>query len=88
MLRFYGPVNPNAVMSSSVSLPNRTFTGQAKSSKQLTSTVHILLPETDNCPSSISGRERMTIERLKVYTLLRYFWSLYKRSACNKKIIC
>ena len=32
-------------------LPNHTFTGQAKS---LTS----LLPETDNCPSWISGREK------------------------------
>ena len=28
---------------------------------QLTSIVHILLPETDNWPSWISGRERMTI---------------------------
>ena len=44
-------------MSSTVSLPNHTFTGQAYSSKWLTSSVQILLPETDNCPSSISGRE-------------------------------
>ena len=29
VLRFYGPVNPNGVMSSAVSLPNHTFTGQA-----------------------------------------------------------
>ena len=42
---------PNGVMSSAVSLPNHTFTGQAKSSKRLTSNVHILSPETDNCPS-------------------------------------
>ena len=42
---------PNGVMSSMVSLPNHTFTGQALSSKQLTSTVHILSPETDNCSS-------------------------------------
>ena len=45
------PSQPNGVMSSVVSLPNRTFTGQAKSSKRLTSIVHILSPETDNCPS-------------------------------------
>ena len=45
------PSQPNGVMSSTVSLPNHTFTGQAKSSKRLTSIVHILLPETDNCPS-------------------------------------
>ena len=31
-------------------LPNHTITGQALSSKLLTSIVHILTPETDNCP--------------------------------------
>ena len=36
------PSQPNGVMSSMVSLPNHTFTGQAKSSKRLTSIVHIL----------------------------------------------
>ena len=45
------PSQPNGVMSSAVSLPNHTFTGQAYSSKRLTSIVHILSPETDNCPS-------------------------------------
>ena len=51
-------------MSSAVSLPNHTFTGQAYSSKRLTSIVHILSPETDNSPSWISGRERMTVENI------------------------
>ena len=45
------PSQPNRVMSSAVSLPNHTFTGQTQSSKLLTSIVHILSPETDNCPS-------------------------------------
>ena len=36
------PSQPNGVMSSVVSLPNHTFTGQALSSKRLTSIVHIL----------------------------------------------
>ena len=45
------PSQPNGVMSSAVSLPNHTFTGQAQSSKRLTSIVHIFSPETDNCPS-------------------------------------
>ena len=54
------PSQPNWVMSSAVSLPNHTFNGQAYSSKRLTSIVHILSPETDNCPSWISGRKRMT----------------------------
>ena len=45
------PSQPNGVMSSVVSLPNHTFTGQASSSKWLTSIVHILSPETNNCPS-------------------------------------
>ena len=64
VLRFYGPVNPMGVMSSAVSLPNNTFTGQSYSSKWLTSIVHILSSETDNCPSWISGRERMTLENI------------------------
>ena len=45
------PSQPNGVMLSVVSLPNHAFTGQTQSSKQLTSIVHILSPETDNCPS-------------------------------------
>ena len=45
------PSQPNGVMSSAVSLPNHTFTGQALSSERLTSIVHILSPETDNYPS-------------------------------------
>ena len=39
------PSQPNGVMSSAVSLPNHMFTGQALSSKRLTSIVHILSPE-------------------------------------------
>ena len=38
------PSQPNGVMSSAVSLPYHSFTGQALSSKWLTSIVHILLP--------------------------------------------
>ena len=47
------PSQPNGVMPSAVSLPNHTFAGQAYrySSKRLTSIVHILSPETDNCTS-------------------------------------
>ena len=52
------PSQTNGFMSSAVSLPNHTFTGQAWSSKRLTSTVYILLPETDNCHlESAEGRE-------------------------------
>ena len=42
---------PNGVMLSADSLPYHTFTEQALSSKWLTSIVHILLPESNNCPS-------------------------------------
>ena len=45
------PSQEDRVMSSAVSLPNHTFTGQALSSEQLTSIVHIPSPETDNYPS-------------------------------------
>ena len=46
------PSQPNRVMSSAVSLPNHT-----QSSKRLTSIVHILSPETDNCPSFLNQRK-------------------------------
>ena len=59
---------------SAVSLPNHTVTGQALSSKRLTSIVQILLPETDNCPSWISGRERMTVENIS--------WSISTKECC------
>ena len=62
-------------MGSIVSLPNNMFTGQAKSSKLLTSVVHILSPETDNCSSSISGRERITIENI--------LWSISTKECCQ-----
>ena len=46
------------VMSSVVSLPNNTFTGQAKSSEQLTSIVQVLLPKlTTALLESAEGRE-------------------------------
>ena len=64
-------------MSSAVSLPNHTFTGQAQSSKRLTSIVHILSPETDNCPSWISGRERMTVENIS--------WSISTKECCRPR---
>ena len=66
---------PNWVMSSAVSLPNHTFTGQASSSKRLTTIVHILSLETDNCPSWISGRERMTVENIS--------WSLSTKDVAD-----
>ena len=66
------PSQPNGVMSSAVSLPNHTFTGQA-----LTSIVHILSPETDNCPSWISGRERMTVENIS--------WSISTKECCRPR---
>ena len=70
------PSQPNGVMSSAVSLPNHTFTGQA-SSKYLTSIVHSLPPETDNCPSWISGRERMTVDNIS--------WSISTKECCRPR---
>ena len=71
------PSQPNGVMSSAVSLPNHTFTGQALSSTRLTSIVHILSPETDSCPSWISGRERMTVENIS--------WSISTKECCRTR---
>ena len=36
--------------------------------------MHILSPETDNCPSWISGRERMTVENIS--------WSISTKECC------
>ena len=69
------PSQPNGIMSSAVSLPNHTFTGQAQSSKGLTSIVHTLSPETDNCPSWISWRKRMTIENIS--------WTISMKEYCQ-----
>ena len=71
------PSQPNGVMSSVVILPNYTFTGQTKSSKWLTSIVHILSPENDNCPSWISGRERMTVQNIS--------WSISTKECCRPR---
>ena len=52
------PTQPNGVMLSTNSLPNHTFTGQAKSSKWLTSIVHILRKKlTTALFESAEGRE-------------------------------
>ena len=71
------PNQPYGVMSSAVNLPSHTFTGQARSSKRLTSIVHILSPDTDNCPSWISRRERMTVENI--------LWSISTKECCRPR---
>ena len=39
--------------------------------------MHILSPETDNCPSWISGRERMTVENIS--------WSISTNECCRPR---
>ena len=78
VLRFYGPVNPmGSCRVRSVYLTTRLL-GRL-SSKRLTSIVHILSPETDNCPSWISGRERMTVENISwsISTLLMHGYTTF-----------
>ena len=53
----------------------RCFTGQAFPSKRLTSSVHILSPETENSPSWISGRERMIVENISL--------SIFTKESCR-----
>ena len=51
VLRFYGPVNPmGSCRARSVYLATRLL-GRLSPLSRLTSIVHILSPETDNCPS-------------------------------------
>ena len=70
VLRFYGPVNPiGSCLARSVYLTTRLL-GRP-------SIVHILSPETDNCPSWISGRERMTVENIS--------WSISTKECCRPR---
>ena len=72
---FYGSVNPlGSCPALSVYLTIH-FPAQTLSSKRLTSTcAYFLLPETDNCPSWISGRERMTVKNIS--------WSSATKECC------
>ena len=60
-LKFNCPANNNKVMLL-VRFSNVTFPCQTKSSKWVIALVHILSPETNNCSSSISRREIITVE--------------------------
>ena len=71
VLRFYGPVNPMG------SCRARSVYLTTQSSKRLTSIVHILSPETDNCSSWISGRDRMTVENIS--------WSISTKECCRPR---
>ena len=73
VLRFYGLVNPmGSCRAWSVYLTTRLL-GRL-SPKRLTTIMHTLLPETENCPSWISRRERMTIENIS--------WSISTKECC------
>ena len=59
------PVQPNgSCQAPSVYLTKHLLGRLSPLLKQLTSIVHIISPETDNCPSRISGREIMTAENI------------------------
>ena len=77
VLRFYGPVNPmGSCLARSVYLTTHLL-GRLSPLKRLTSIVHILSPETDNCPSWISVRERMTVENIS--------WSISTKECCRPR---
>ena len=75
--RFYGPVSPfGSCQALSVYLTTR-LPGRLSPLSKLTSIVHIFSPETDNCPSWISGRERMTVENIS--------WSISTKECCRPR---
>ena len=51
-----------------------TCIGQAQSCRRLTSIMHILQSDTDNCPFWISGRQRIIEESI--------LWSIFTRKCC------
>ena len=77
LLRFYCPVNPmGSCRARSVYLTTRLL-GRLSPLSPITSIVYILSPETDNCPSWISGRERMTVENIS--------WSISTKECCQPR---
>ena len=78
VLRFYSPVNPmGSCRARSVYLTTRLL------GERLTSIVHILSPETDNCPSWISGRERMTVDLF----VLRFYGPVNPMGSCRARSV-
>ena len=74
VLRFYGPVNPmGSCRARSVYLTTRVL-GRLS---PLSGIVHSVSLETDNCPSWISGRERMTVENIS--------WSISTKECCRSR---
>ena len=72
VLQFYGPVNPSGSCQVQSFYLTTLFT-----SRRLASIVHILSPETDNCPFWISARERMTIANIS--------WSISTKECCRPR---
>ena len=64
VLRFYSPVSQLGSCRARSVYQTTLFRGQAQSFERLASIVYILLLETDNSPSLISRRERMTGENI------------------------
>ena len=73
---FYGQVNPKGSCRARSVYLNTLLLGRLNPlSGYITSIVHILLPETDMCPSWISGRERMAEENI--------LWSISTKECCR-----
>ena len=75
MLRFKGPVNPMGSCCAQSVYLTTLLLGRISLLRRLTSIVHIFTPETDNCPSWISWRKRMTIENIS--------WSISMKECCQ-----
>ena len=76
VLRFYSPVNPMGSCREQSVYLTTLLLGRLS---PLSSFVHILSPETEDCPSWISGRERMTIESIS--------WSISTKKCCRPDIL-
>ena len=77
VLRFFGPVNPMGPCCARSVYLTTLLQGRLSRLRRLTSIVHILSPETDNCPSWISGREKMTVENIS--------WSVSTKEFCRPR---
>ena len=74
VLRFYGPVNLMGSCRAWSVYQTTLFLGRLSPLSGWPVLVHILSPETDNCPSWISGRVIMTIQNIS--------WSISMKECC------
>ena len=86
VLRLYDPVNPMGSCRALSIYLTTLLLGRLSPLVRLNSIVHIILPESDNCPSWLCDRERRTIENISWSFSTIECWRPGGRQFCNLMI--